>query len=68
MGEGRQQEVLDLHISVAWDAKLDSIGEMLEPYRQHLESGARDYDMYADMPPIQQVQIPPDMQPQNLAQ
>ena len=28
MGEGKQQEVLDLHNMMPWDQKLDSVGEM----------------------------------------
>ncbi len=63
LGEGQHQEALDLHNRVPWDQKLDSVGELLDPYRKHLESGARAYDLHADMPPIQHLQLPPEMQP-----
>ena len=67
LGEGQHQEVLDLHNRVPPQSKLDSIGQLLEPYRASLESGTRVFDMYADMPPVQHYQLPPEMQPQNLA-
>ena len=67
LGEGKQQEVLDLHNRVLHESKLDSVGDLLEPYRQWLEAGSGPYDLYSDMPPINQYQLPPDMQPVNLA-
>ena len=67
LGEGQQQEVLDLHNMMSNDMKLDSVGELLEPYRQWLESGGRAFDLFSDMPPINAYQLPPEMQPQNLA-
>ncbi len=65
LGEGMHQDVLDLHERVPYAQKLDSVGELLEPHRRHLESGARAYDVHADMPPIQHLQIPNHMQPKN---
>ena len=67
LGEGQQQEVLDLHNMMSDDMKLDSVGELLEPYRSWLESGGRAFDLFSDMPPINSYQLPPEMQPQNLA-
>ena len=67
LGEGNHQEVMDLQDRVPWMKRLDSIGELLEPYHQHLESGARAYDIYSDMPPIQHYNLPPDMQPRSLS-
>ena len=66
LGEGQHQEVLDLHNRVPLDAKLDSIGELIEPYRAHMLSG-RAYDIHSDMPAIQHYQLPPEMQPRNLS-
>ena len=59
--------MLDLHNRVPHETKLDSIGELLEPYRAFLEVGGRITDLHANMPPISQYQLPPEMQPQNLA-
>ena len=67
LGEGKHQEVLDLHNSVPNETKLDSVGALLEPYREWLEGGGRAFDLFSDMPPINQYQLPPDMQPVNLA-
>ena len=67
LGEGEHQEVLDLHNMVPNETKLDSVGVLLEPYRQWLEGGGGAFDLYSDMPPIQAYQLPPEMQPQNLA-
>ena len=67
LGDGQHQEVLDLHNRVPHETKLDSVGELLEPYRQWLEAGSGPYDLYSDMPPIRQYQLPPDMQPVNLS-
>ena len=67
LGEGQQQEVLDLHNMVPHETKLDSVGELLEPYRQWLEGGGRTFDLFSDMPPVNQYQLPPEMQPHNLA-
>ena len=66
LGEGQHQEVLDLHNRMPWDQKLDSIGELIHPYREHMLAG-RAYDIHADMPPIQHYQMPPEMQPRNLS-
>ena len=67
LGEGQHQEVLDLHNRMHPLSRLDSVGALLEPYRQHLESGGGAYDLFGDMPPIQHLQLPPEMQPKNLA-
>jgi hypothetical protein len=67
LGQGKHQEVLDLHNSVPHESKLDSVGELLEPYREWLEGGGRAFDLFSDMPPINQYQLPPEMQPRNLA-
>ena len=67
LGEGKHQEVLDLHNSVPNETKLDSVGALLEPYREWLEGGGRAFDLFSDMPPINQYQLPPEMQPRNLA-
>ena len=40
---------------------------LLEPYREWLEGGGRAFDLFSDMPPINQYQLPPEMQPRNLA-
>ena len=67
LGEGKHQEVMEVHERVPHESKLDSVGALLEPYRQWLEAGSGPYDLYSDMPPINQYQLPPDMQPVNLA-
>ena len=67
LGEGQHQEVLDLHNRVPHETKLDSIGELLEPYRAYLDAGGRITDLHANMPPINQYQLPPEMQPQILS-
>ena len=56
-----------LHHSRHPSMQLQSIDDLLEPYKQHLSSGARSYDVYSHMPAIQHYQMPPQLQPKNLA-
>lgn len=47
LGEGQHQEVLDMHNRMPLDERLDCVGAMMEPYRQHLESGMRAYAIHS---------------------
>ena len=66
LGEGQHEDVLHLHNKVHQEAKLDSVGALLEPYRAWLEVGGA-FDLFSDMPPINQYRMPPELQPKNMA-
>ena len=62
LGEGAHEDVMHVHDKVHPEAKLDSVGALLEPYREWLETGGA-FDLFSDMPPIQRYQMPPELQP-----
>ena len=66
LGQGEHEEVHQLHESMDPRLRLNSIDDLLEPYKQLHSSGARAYDVYGQMPHIQNYQLPPALQPKNL--
>ena len=67
LGQGEQEEVHMLHHSREPSMQLQSIDDLLEPYKTHQSSGTTAYDVYENMPTIQNYQLPPNLQPKNLA-
>ena len=67
LGQGEHEEVHVLHHSRHPSMQLQSIDDLLEPYKQQQSSGTRAYDVYQNMPDIQHYQLPPQLQPKNLA-
>ena len=65
LGQGEHEEVRELHETRHPSMQLQSIDDLLEPYKHQQASGTRAYDVYADMPAIQHYQLPPSLQPGN---
>ena len=65
LGQGEQEEVRELHETRHPSMQLQSIDDLLEPYKHQQASGTRAYDVYTDMPAIQDYQLPPSLQPGN---
>ena len=64
-GQGEHPEVEMLHDGIHESMQLQSIDDLLQPYKQSQASSARIFDMHGSMPDIQDYQIPPQLQPQN---
>ena len=66
LGQGEHEEVHRLHNGIHPHIQMQCIDDLLEPYKQLHSSGARAYDVYGQMPDIQNYQLPPALQPKNL--